>query len=100
MEIKPEPINNKLYDKWTINHILFSFFFGWFIGPIATFIVTLVYEPIEIFWLQKIFSKFGITFGNEGLINSLSDIVFNTVSLIAGYYILSHFLGISPWFLM
>ena len=49
----------------------------------------ILYEPFEVMVLYPfLYENFGIVFGNETLINSLSDIVFNCGGVALGYFFL------------
>jgi hypothetical protein len=55
-----------------------------------------LWEPLEILVLSPLLARFDIDFGYETLRNSLSDIVFDTAGVLAGYYVLGNL--ISPPF--
>ena len=80
--------NNLLFDRWSFLHILWGIVLTLITGPVTAFLVLFILEPIEIFiispWYIRRFKKL---FGYEGLVNSLSDIVMNTLGIILAYYI-------------
>ena len=63
---------------------------GWVIDPFVALALMVLWEPFEILILSPIlYSRFGLVFGFESLRNSLSDIVFDTIGIIVGAYLLS-----------
>lgn len=55
-------------------------------NPLIALILLVLWEPLEIFILSPILAKFGIEFGYESLKNSLSDIFFDLLGVVIGYY--------------
>lgn len=86
--IKP-PRNGTLFDRWSIIHLSTGIILGWVVNPFVAFAVMTLWEPFEIFVLSPFLSRFGIVFGYESLRNSLSDIFFNTVGIMLGYWVLT-----------
>ncbi len=67
-------------------------------NPFVALTIMVLWEPIEIFVLSPILARFGISFGHESLRNSLSDIVFDTIGVAIGAYILGA-LAVPPFYL-
>lgn len=60
--------------------------------PIVALSILVLWEPLEILVLSPLLAKINITFGYETLRNSLSDIVFDTIGVLIGIYLLkAHF---------
>lgn len=57
-------------------------------NPVIALSIMVLWEPIEIFVLSPLLARRGITFGFESLRNSLSDIVFDTVGVLIGAFVL------------
>lgn len=56
-------------------------------NPLLAITLMVLYEPFEIYTLYPfLYENFGIIFGNETLINSLSDIAINCIGVLFGYY--------------
>lgn len=85
--------NSKLYDIWSINHVVTGMIFGVLMAPVPAILIMAAWEPLEIFVISPIMAKFGILFGYEALINAISDIVFDAIGYAIGYFILSQFIG-------
>lgn len=91
--------NDSLFDTWSIVHLLTGILLGWVMSPFVALIIMILWEPLEILVLSPILAKFGIVFGFESLRNSLSDIFFDTMGVIAGAYILNSLIE-PPFFLL
>lgn len=78
--------NKKLYDKWSLAHFVTGIVFGWIMPPVVAIILMILWEPLEIEVLSRIFAHYDIDFGFEALRNSLSDIVFDAAGVAVGYY--------------
>jgi hypothetical protein len=89
-------------DIWSIAHIFISFalycFFLFLLkndrnAVIVTFLLTLIYEPVEYYfsliWNTGILSFLG-EIGGEILNNSLMDIVFNAIGILIAFFIFRH----------
>jgi hypothetical protein len=74
--------NSSLIDGWSLVHFFSSAALCWCIGPLPAWIVTTLWEPLEVLVLSPLLMRKGIVFGHEGLHNSLSDIVFNTLGVV------------------
>lgn len=83
--------NNSLFDNWSIVHLFSGIIFGWTMPPFIALVLLVLWEPLEILVLSPILAKFGIIFGYETIRNSLSDIFFDTVGVLIGFYVLAHF---------
>ena len=89
IDLNKIPRNNTLLDWWSSLHVLWGIVLTFIFGPVVAFIALLVWEPVEIFLISKIFARyFNRVFGHESLKNSLSDIVMNTIGVAIGYGIL------------
>lgn len=83
------PLNNQLIDTWTLVHFGSGAALGWLMHPLWAIAILTLYEPYEVYILYPfLYENFGIVFGNETYINSLSDIVINTLGVAFGYYVL------------
>jgi hypothetical protein len=88
--IKPRPTrNDSLYDRWSLVHLVTGILLGWIMAPFVALSVMVLWEPLEIFVLSPLLSRFGIVFGYESLRNSLSDIVFNFLGVALGAWVLT-----------
>ncbi len=85
------PRNDSLFDKWSLVHISSGIIAVWLMPPLLAIVLLALWEPFEIFILSPFLARFGILFGHESLINSLSDIVFNIVGVVIGMVILANF---------
>lgn len=57
--------------------------------PLVALAIVVLYEPFELYMLFPfLYENFGIVFGNETYINSLSDIAINMLGVAFGYYYL------------
>lgn len=63
---------------------------GWTLPPLVAFILAALYEPFEVFVLSPLLMKRGIVFGYEALPNSLSDIFFDALGIVIGYFFATH----------
>lgn len=81
--------NDALFDGWSVIHCLSGVAFGWIMNPFIAMIILVLWEPLEIFILSPIIARFGYEFGYESLRNSLSDIVFDTIGVIVGTWLLA-----------
>src|SRR5664279_1690976 len=81
--------NNAYYDTWSIVHLFTGVVLGWLMSPFIALVVMVLWEPLEILILSPILARIGIDFGYETLRNSLSDIVFDTVGVALGYWVLT-----------
>lgn len=80
------PLNNQLIDFWSVVHFASSAGLGWLMHPAMALAIVVLYEPFELYLLFPfLYENFGIVFGNETYINSLSDIVVNTFGVAFGY---------------
>ncbi len=86
---KPNRRNDALIDKWSLVHFCTSAALALLIGPFVAFAVTLLWEPLEIFVISPLLAKFGIVFGHESFRNSLSDIAFNTLGILAAILLIA-----------
>jgi len=89
------PRNGALFDRWSIVHLMTGIVMGWLINPWLALVLMVAWEPLEIFILSSLLARIGIEFGYETLRNSLSDIFFDAVGLMLGYFILSNLLPLS-----
>lgn len=83
------PRNGSLFDTWSIVHLVTGILAGWLIEPVIALAILVLWEPLEIIVLSPfLYKKFGIVFGHETIRNSLSDIFFDTVGVLLGFYVL------------
>lgn len=83
------PLNNQLIDFWTLVHFSSGAALGWIMNPLWAIVILTLYEPYEVYILFPfLYENFGIVFGNETYINSVSDIVVNTLGVAFGYFYL------------
>jgi hypothetical protein len=80
--------NDSLYDTWSLVHLVTGIAFGWLVDPFIGLLIMALWEPLEVLVLSPFLMKRGILFGHESLRNSLSDIFFDALGIILGYYIL------------
>ncbi len=90
--------NDTLFDTWSIVHLLTGVGLGWVMSPFIALVIMVLWEPLEILILSPILAKSGIIFGYESLRNSLSDIFFDTIGVIIGWYIIGSIIE-PPFFL-
>lgn len=90
--------NNAFLDIWSIVHVFSGIVFGWMMNPLIAFLILTLWEPLEIFVISPYLAKHDIEFGYEGPLNSFSDILFNTIGMIIGIFILAKFFT-PPFFL-
>jgi hypothetical protein len=86
------PRNNAIFDKWSIVHLATGIVFGLLIQPLLALAIMVLWEPLEIFVLSPLLAKIGIEFGYETWRNSLSDIAFDVIGVMLGYFALSQWL--------
>lgn len=91
--------NDSLFDYWSIVHLCTGIAMGWVFSPFVALVLMVLWEPLEILILSPILARFGIIFGYETLRNSLSDIVFDTIGIIIGAYIVTSLFK-PPFFLL
>lgn len=82
------PRNDALYDTWSLVHLATGILFGWLMDPFIGLVIMALWEPFEVLVLSPFLMKRGVIFGHESLRNSLSDIFFDTVGILLGYYVL------------
>lgn len=81
--------NTRFIDPWTAVHLVAGMFLGWVMDPFIALLILTLYEPLELLVLCPLFDRlFGIEFGFESLRNSLSDILFNSVGVALGFWLL------------
>lgn len=81
--------NNRLFDLWSIVHLLTGVLMGWVMDPFLALVLMIAWEPFEIFVLGPSLKRWtGITFGYESFRNSLSDMLFDAAGVALGYYAL------------
>ena len=82
--------NNKLFDIWSLTHLAWGIAAGWVMPPFIALGLLVLWEPLEILLLSPfIWNHFSVEFGHETLQNSLSDIVFDTVGVGLGTWVLA-----------
>lgn len=80
--------NNVLLDKWSLVHLFIGFGLGLLINPVVAVVILIAWEPIEIFILSPVLSRFNVVFGHETLRNSLSDMLVDCVGVLLGMLVL------------
>lgn len=80
--------NTSVFDRWSIVHLCTGILFGWVMNPLVAVLIMAVWEPVEIFIISPLVARAGIVFGYETFRNSLSDILFNTLGILFGAFIL------------
>jgi hypothetical protein len=85
---QPGKRNGNLFDTWSIVHLCTGIAMGWLMAPFAALLLMVLWEPLEIFILSPLLGKIGIEFGYETINNSLSDIVFDSLGILIGAYLL------------
>lgn len=80
--------NGALFDLWSVVHFLTGVALGWVMTPVIALALMVLWEPFEILMLSPLLGRFGIIFGYESLRNSLSDVLFDTLGVLAGAYLL------------
>lgn len=78
--------NARLFDVWSLTHIAWGAFFAWIFPPVIALLIMVAWEPFEVLLLSPFLMKRGIVFGYEALPNSLSDIFFDSIGVIVGYF--------------
>lgn len=71
---------------------------SWVMPPVIALALMVLWEPFEILVLSPFLARYGIVFGHETLRNSLSDIFFDAVGVIAGAYVLTSYVD-PPFYL-
>lgn len=90
--------NARLFDIWSIVHIVTGVALGWIMPPIAALIIMILWEPLELFVISPIALRFGSNFGYEALPNTLSDIVFDALGVAIGAFLVTYWL-VPPFYL-
>lgn len=88
---RTHPRNGALFDNWSIVHLVTGGVMGWLMNPWIALLLMAAWEPLEIFILSPLLAKLGIEFGYETWRNSISDIFFDIVGILIGYFLLSQF---------
>lgn len=81
--------NDSLFDGWSVVHFMTGVLMGWVMTPVVALALMVLWEPLEIFVLSPLLAKVNIEFGYETLRNSLSDIVFDTLGVLLGAYVIT-----------
>lgn len=91
--------NDALFDFWSLTHIFWGISLGWLMDPFIALAILVLWEPLEILILSPLLKRyFNVEFGFETLRNSLSDIVFDVIGIVIGYYLIG--VVIEPPFLL
>lgn len=84
--------NDRLFDLWSLVHLGTGILMAWVMDPFLALLILVLWEPLEVFVLSPIASTlFGVEFGFESLRNVMSDIVFDSAGVAAGYFLLRRF---------
>lgn len=81
--------NGNFFDLWSIIHFSTGVLLGWLLDPFVALVIMVLWEPLEIFVISPFLMRFNVIFGYETLRNSLSDILFDTLGVIAGAVVLT-----------
>lgn len=82
--------NGKLVDIWSLTHFLWGLIAALLMPVWFAAALLVLWEPLENFVISPILWRYlKINFGHETLQNSLSDIVFDGLGLLAGISILT-----------
>lgn len=81
--------NGRLIDWWSLVHFVVSALLATLINPVWALIITAAWEPLEIFIISPMLAKINVDFGYETLRNSISDILFNTLGVLAAIFFLN-----------
>ena len=85
------PRNNSFFDKWSIVHLFSAAALTLIFGASWAFVITVLWEPLELFILSPILAKLGILFGHETIRNSLSDVVFDAIGVVCSVALIKIF---------
>lgn len=80
-------IDDALVDSWSFAHVALGILLAVVLTPFWALVLLVLYEPLELLVLSPILDKRGISFANETLENSLMDIVFDTIGVLLGAYL-------------
>lgn len=83
--------NARLVDKWSLGHVAMAVVLTMLVGPWWALLLLTLWEPLEIFVVSRLAARFGIEFGQEALVNSLSDLAFNGIGAAAAWYLVLPF---------
>lgn len=81
--------NDRYFDMWSLVHLSMGVLFGWLVAPLPALLIMAAWEPVEVLVLSPLLSRVGITFGYESLRNSLSDILFDGIGIVLGWWLLA-----------
>jgi hypothetical protein len=79
--------NDRLVDWWSAVHAASGLAAGLLLGPIWAILLLALWEPFEILVLGPWFARFGVEFGHETWRNSMSDIAFDAVGVLAAFWV-------------
>jgi hypothetical protein len=80
-------LNGRIIDWWSLVHLVTGVVMGAVINPFIAIALMVLYEPFEIYIIYPMmYQNFGIVFGNESWVNSMSDIVIDVIGVCIGYY--------------
>lgn len=82
------PRNHKAVDVWSFVHLVTCALLALTIGPLLAWLIALFWEPLEVRVLSPWLARRGIDFGHEGPINTLIDVVFNSVGVLAALWLM------------
>ena len=80
--------NGRHYDTWSLMHLFMGAVFGLAATPLAAMFFLVLWEPVEILLISPFLARHKISFGYESINISLSDIAFDALGVMIGYYIL------------
>lgn len=83
----PGERNARVVDGWSFGHLAWGVLLAWNMDPFWALGLLVLYEPVEVFVLSPLsWRLFKREFGHESLRNSASDIAFDTVGVVLGFY--------------
>ena len=81
--------NDKLFDRWSLVHLVTGIGLGWLMNPYLALAGMILWEPVENLIISPILIRRGSQFGYESLRNSLSDVFFDIVGVYVGWVVLT-----------
>lgn len=79
--------NARLVDVWSVTHVAWGVLLTVLVGPWWALLILTLWEPVEIFLIAPLLARFGIDFGREAFVNSVSDLAFNAIGAALGWYV-------------
>ncbi len=76
-----------MVDVWSATHVAWGIVLTPLLGPWWALLLLAVWEPVEIFVVSPLLARFGIDFGRESFVNSVSDLAFDAIGVAIGWYV-------------